>query len=150
MLNPIREWRAADVWAYIWWKGLDYNPLYEEDFERIGCYLCPSCLASEWKEHRAASTPTCIACGRSTWTAGRRRPAAGPDFVTFGFWRWKVLPPKMRKLAEEISLKVPRQRSDRLQLKMVKGLVRLSNWRVLDRRRDRVPVGCRSPGWGRS
>ena len=48
-LNPVRDWCAAEIWGYIWMRKLRYNPLYERDFERIGCYLCASCLASEWR-----------------------------------------------------------------------------------------------------
>ena len=48
-LNPIRAWSAAEVWAYILLHDLEYNPLYDRDFERIGCYLCPACLESEWR-----------------------------------------------------------------------------------------------------
>jgi len=121
VLNPIREWRAAEVWAYIWWKGLEYNPLYEEDFERIGCYLCPSCLASEWKETKRVQPEL-----HKKWTEYLEEWAKGggatADFIKFGFWRWKVLPAKMRLLAEEIRLQVPRERSDRMKLTMVKGL----------------------------
>jgi phosphoadenosine phosphosulfate reductase len=121
ILNPIRGWRAVDVWGYIWWKNLDYNPLYEEDFERIGCYLCPACLASEWK---ATSRIHPELHGHFVEYLDRWSSASGSDhdFVRYGFWRWKVLPPKMRKLAEEVRLKVPRQRSDRLKLKMIRGV----------------------------
>ncbi len=121
VLNPIREWRAADVWAYVWWKGLEYNPLYEEDFERIGCYLCPSCLASEWRQTERIHPDL-----YQMWTEHLNRwakaGAVSPDFVRFGFWRWKVLPAKMRLIAEQIRLEAPKQRADRLRLKMVKGL----------------------------
>lgn len=47
-LNPIRSWCAAEVWGCIFLNNLQYNELYNKDFERIGCYLCPSCLSSEW------------------------------------------------------------------------------------------------------
>ncbi|HVO77569.1 MAG TPA: phosphoadenosine phosphosulfate reductase family protein, partial [Methanomassiliicoccales archaeon] len=121
VLNPIREWRAADVWAYIWWKGLEYNPLYEEDFERIGCYLCPSCLASEWKRTESIH-PDLYRMWTEHLNRWARAGGVSPDFIRFGFWRWKVLPAKMRLLSEQIKLQVPKQRSDRLRLKMVKGL----------------------------
>ena len=121
ILNPIRGWRAAEVWAYIWWKGLDYNPLYEEDFERIGCYLCPACLASEWKGTEAIHPDL-----HRRWSdhLARWSKASGTnqDYVRYGFWRWKVLPPKMQKLAEEIKLNIPEQRGDRLRLSVVKGV----------------------------
>jgi phosphoadenosine phosphosulfate reductase len=120
ILNPIRGWIAAEVWAYIWWKGLDYNPLYEEDYERIGCYLCPACLSSEWRSTARLHPDLHSRWERhlEEWAAGND---AGKDFVRLGFWRWKVLPPKMQLLAEGADLKVPRQRADRLRLKLVKG-----------------------------
>jgi phosphoadenosine phosphosulfate reductase len=121
ILNPIRGWIAAEVWAYIWWKNLDYNPLYEEDYERIGCYLCPACLSSEWR-----STARLHPDLHSRWERHLEQWAegndAGKDFVRYGFWRWKVLPPKMQLLAEGVDLKVPRQRADRLKLRLVKGV----------------------------
>ena len=121
ILNPIRGWRAADVWAYIWWKGLDYNPLYEEDFERIGCYLCPACLSSEWAR-TSSIHPELHARWEEHLLRWARENGAGRDYVRLGFWRWKVLPPKMRLLAEDADLEVPHQRADRLRLSMVKGV----------------------------
>lgn len=121
VLNPIKDWRAADVWGYIWLRGLDFNPLYEQDFERIGCYLCASCLESEWKRISELHPKL-----HSDWQAyldkWSKRVGVGPDFVRYGLWRWKVLPPKMRLLAGEVNLKVPQARSDRLELKMTKGV----------------------------
>ena len=72
ILNPIRGWIAAEVWGYIWWKGLDYNPLYEEDFERIGCYLCPACLASEWRSTASPPSRPALAMGEAPGWIGRR------------------------------------------------------------------------------
>ncbi|MGQ9582758.1 MAG: phosphoadenosine phosphosulfate reductase domain-containing protein [Thermoplasmatota archaeon] len=46
-VEPIRGWTALEVWLYILWRGLPYNPLYDEDLERVGCWLCPSTLESE-------------------------------------------------------------------------------------------------------
>ncbi|HUL39095.1 MAG TPA: phosphoadenosine phosphosulfate reductase family protein [Methanomassiliicoccales archaeon] len=121
ILNPIRGWVAAEVWAYIWWKGLDYNPLYDKDYERIGCYLCPACLSSEWRS-TARLHPDLHARWERHLAEWAEENGAGGDFVRYGFWRWKVLPPKMRKLAEEADLKVPSQRADSLRLRLVKGV----------------------------
>jgi cysteine desulfurase/selenocysteine lyase len=49
-ISPIRNWRALEVFLYLWWQGLRINPLYEEGLERIGCYLCPAMLESEYEE----------------------------------------------------------------------------------------------------
>ena len=121
ILNPIRKWRAVDVWAYIWYRGMDYNPLYDEDYERIGCYLCPSCLESEWR-----TTANLHPDLHGRWDEHLRQWAerSGTDerFIGYGFWRWKVFPPKMRRMAEEMDIPMPHMRFDTLELKWVKGV----------------------------
>lgn len=119
ILNPIRHWRAIDVWGYIWWKNLEYNPLYDEDFERIGCYLCPSCLESEWKNTGIIHPEL-----HDQWNSYLVSWAGkdGGDFIKYGFWRWKALPKKMIKVAEELNVTIPKTRSDDLDLKWVKGV----------------------------
>lgn len=121
ILNPIRDWTAADVWGYIWLRALPFNPLYEEDLERIGCYLCASCLGSEWKE--TARIQPQLHAKWEDWLKGWAKSSGSTeDLVRYGFWRWKVMPPKMRQLAEEIGLQVPRQRADSMDLKILKGV----------------------------
>jgi phosphoadenosine phosphosulfate reductase len=121
ILNPIRDWTAAEVWGYIWLRGLAYNPLYEEDMERIGCYLCASCLGSEWRE--TARLHPQLHARWEEWLKGWAGASGGSEeMVRYGFWRWKVMPPKMRQLAEEVGLKVPRQRADTMDLRMTKGV----------------------------
>jgi len=121
VLNPIKDWRAAEVWAYIWWRDLPYNPLYDQDLERIGCYLCPSCLASEWRRTREIH-PELYAKWDRLLREWAEEVGAGPEFIDLGFWRWKVLPPKMERLAREIDLRVPALRADRIELDVVKGV----------------------------
>jgi phosphoadenosine phosphosulfate reductase len=121
ILNPIREWTAAEVWGYIWLRGLMYNPLYEEDLERIGCYLCASCLGSEWRE--TARLQPQLHAKWEEWLKGwAKSSGSSEDMVRYGFWRWKVMPPKMRQLAEEVGLQMPRQRADSMDLRMTKGV----------------------------
>jgi phosphoadenosine phosphosulfate reductase len=38
---PILNWTALDVWLYILWKKLPYNPVYKYGYDRIGCWVCP-------------------------------------------------------------------------------------------------------------
>ncbi|MCL2607793.1 MAG: phosphoadenosine phosphosulfate reductase family protein [Methanomassiliicoccaceae archaeon] len=119
-LNPIRNWTSSDVWGYIWWKRLPYNRLYENDMERIGCYLCPSSLSSEWNITEKTHPDM---YGR--WNDHLKEYAEHhllPDkFVDLGFWRWKVLPPKMIKLAEDIDLKISAKNSGKAEMRMLKG-----------------------------
>ena len=48
-VSPIRNWRALEVFLYLWWQKVPINPLYERGIERIGCYLCPAMLESEYE-----------------------------------------------------------------------------------------------------
>ncbi len=119
-LNPIRDWTAAEVWGYIWMRGFEYNPLYDMDFERIGCYLCASCPSGEWS-NVARTHPGLY----EDWDRYLREHAAAqglpPEYVDMGFWRWKVLPPKMVRLAEGLDLRLEPARGRSMELRMTKG-----------------------------
>jgi phosphoadenosine phosphosulfate reductase len=119
-LNPVRAWSAAEVWGYIWMRGLDYNPLYDRDFERIGCYLCASCLASEWKNTERIHPEM-----YSGWDGYLRRHAEAkglpPEYADMGFWRWKVLPPKMVQIAKELDLDLKPKKGTGPAVKMMRG-----------------------------
>jgi phosphoadenosine phosphosulfate reductase len=119
-LNPVRTWSAAEIWGYIWMRKLRYNPLYEMDFERIGCYLCASCLSSEWRNTKRIHPDM-----YSEWEGYLHADAEGKglpkEYVDMGFWRWKVLPPKMIQLAEGLDLRMEPTKSKKLSIKMLKG-----------------------------
>lgn len=121
IVNPIREWTALDVWLHIVWRGLRYNTLYDEDIERVGCWMCPSALASESAEMARISPDLAKAWGARL--RGWAEEAGLPDeYVSHGFWRWKRLPPKMRELSERLGLEIAPRRSDSVDLKVVKGV----------------------------
>lgn len=41
IVNPIAYWTEAEVWDYIHENGIEYNPLYDKGFSRVGCIGCP-------------------------------------------------------------------------------------------------------------
>lgn len=43
---PILSWREADVWFYILFNKIDYNPNYELGHTRVGCMFCPNASPS--------------------------------------------------------------------------------------------------------
>ncbi len=104
-ISPIRNWRALEVFLYLWWQGLPINPLYEKGLERIGCFLCPAMLESEYEELR-----TIQPAYAERWTAFLESWAAKkgyPDaFSSWGLWRWHALPPKMRELCRSHGIAV--------------------------------------------
>ncbi len=119
-LNPIRSWRAADVWAYILYSGLEYNPLYDKDFERIGCYLCPSCLSSEWR-NTGRIHPGLYSRWEDYLKDYARRSGLSDEYVRMGFWRWKVLPPKMVQLAGDMNVKAVPESGSGPSMDVLKG-----------------------------
>lgn len=120
VLNPIRAWNAAEVWAYIWSQGEDYNPLYERDYSRIGCYLCPSSLGSDW-ERTAELHPELHRGWDRHLRSYANEKGLPPEYVDHGFWRWKAHPPKMLRLAEGLDLKLTPHDAESVSLRMLKG-----------------------------
>lgn len=41
IVNPIAYWTEQEVWNYIHENGIEYNPLYDKGFSRVGCIGCP-------------------------------------------------------------------------------------------------------------
>jgi cysteine desulfurase/selenocysteine lyase len=102
-ISPIRNWRALEVYLYLRWQHIPYNPLYDRGLERIGCYVCPSMLESEYDELRRMHPDFA-----ARWDAflGRWAGEKGfpPEYVSWGLWRWKDLPPKMQELCRNHQL----------------------------------------------
>ena len=119
-LNPVRTWSAAEIWGYIWMRGLRYNPLYDRDFERIGCYLCASCLGSEWRNTERIHPEM-----YSQWEGHLHDHAESKglpkEYVDIGFWRWKLLPPKMVQIANEMGLDLRPKKGSGPSVRMLKG-----------------------------
>lgn len=45
--NPIFAWTDSEVWEYIRKRGIDYNPLYDRGYFRVGCIGCPMARYNE-------------------------------------------------------------------------------------------------------
>ncbi|MDD1761916.1 MAG: phosphoadenosine phosphosulfate reductase family protein [Methanothrix sp.] len=121
-LAPIRDWRALEVMLYIRWNKIEPNPLYEQDFERIGCWLCPAALQSEFAGIKVTHPQL-----YDRWTTFLREWAEESRldrrYVDWGFWRWKRHPPKIIELASEhgINLATPAAGKDDVALQAVRG-----------------------------
>lgn len=50
--QPILDWLNDDVWQFIDEHGIEYNPLYDEGWKRIGCVGCPMAGAARADEFR--------------------------------------------------------------------------------------------------
>ena len=104
-VSPIRNWRALEVFLYLWWQKAEINPLYDKGLERIGCYLCPAMLESEYEELRIIHPEYAKRWDAflETWADKKGFPES---FWSWGLWRWRALPPKMRELCKSKGINV--------------------------------------------
>ncbi|NJD77943.1 MAG: 4Fe-4S dicluster domain-containing protein [Candidatus Methanoperedens sp.] len=100
---PIRNWRAIEVWLYIYYRKLEYNPLYDFGFERVGCWLCPAELSAEYYRFKELH-PELFKRWNEYLLKWAGEHELGDKFIEHGFWRWKHLPPKMVRLAEDLGI----------------------------------------------
>ncbi|WP_269849950.1 phosphoadenosine phosphosulfate reductase domain-containing protein [Methanosarcina horonobensis] len=119
---PIRDWRALEVWLYIHWRGLSYNPLYDLGFERVGCWLCPSALAAEYVRVKELH-PEMHARWNAFLLEWAKTRGLSEKFIEHGFWRWKELPPKMLRLAGELGISVlAKEKAEDFEIEVVSGI----------------------------
>lgn len=55
-VNPIIDWRNSDIWDYIRSEKIQYNPLYDQGYYRVGCIGCP--MAGNGRRKEFADYPT--------------------------------------------------------------------------------------------
>jgi len=99
-VSPIRNWRALEVFLYLWWRKAPINPLYEKGLERIGCYLCPAALESEYEGLRKMH-PELTERWDGFLTRWAKKTGMPDAYHQWGLWRWRALPPKMRELCRD-------------------------------------------------
>ncbi len=93
IIYPILDWLALDVWLFIHFKGLPYNPLYDMGYERIGCFMCPSMLNAEF--HNLRRTHPHLF---KKWYEFLEYQGFTGEEIMDGLWRWKNIPGKMKEL----------------------------------------------------
>lgn len=104
--SPIRSWRAFEVFLYLKWREIPYNPLYDMGIERIGCWLCPAMLEAEYEILRDQH-PDLASRWDGFLDSWAESHGLSPEYMRCGMWRWKSPPPKMRELAREMGIVLP-------------------------------------------
>ena len=99
-VSPIQNWTALMIWMYIKWRKLPYNKLYEEGYERIGCWVCPSTDMAQFQLLRKKYKKLYekLKKGVKEWSRRRNLPKSYWDY---GLWRFKKIP---KKIANVLSL----------------------------------------------
>ncbi len=103
--TPIQNWTALHVWLYLFWKKAKYNPLYEEGFDRIGCWLCPSASMADFLRLKEIH-PELNDMLEKYLLEYASLNGLPEQWVTYGFWRWQALPKSIRMLAEKMGIDV--------------------------------------------
>ncbi|WP_406670599.1 phosphoadenosine phosphosulfate reductase family protein [Methanolobus sp. ZRKC4] len=97
---PIQNWTAMHVWLYIFKHKLLYNPMYENGFDRIGCWLCPSCSVADLIRLKETH-PEMEKRLNDYLLSYAERMGLSDEWVKHGFWRWKKLPPQLQEIAKK-------------------------------------------------
>ncbi len=120
-ISPIQNWTAFVIWLYIYWQNLPYNPLYNEGYERIGCWTCPSSNMSQMKILKKNHTKLYekLHSALIQWQSTRDLPE---EYLTLGLWRFKQIPKKILNIVSlpDVSEKVS-QATDLSSLQVVQS-----------------------------
>ncbi len=98
--SPIQEWTALHVWMYLFKKDADYNPLYEEGFERIGCWVCPASDLSELEYIK--ENLDIYSKFETVLEEYREKNDLSEAWIELGLWRWIEVPVDIKKILSDI------------------------------------------------
>jgi len=116
---PINNWSAFEVFLYIKSHNLTdlLNPLYNQGYIRIGCWLCPASSLADLSMLEN-SHPSLFMQLYSRLSKIKSSQDFPRQFLTWGLWRWKNLPLKVIDLLKQknITYKPKEISSDNQQL----------------------------------
>jgi phosphoadenosine phosphosulfate reductase len=98
--SPIQNWTALHVWLYLFDKKAPYNPLYEQGFDRIGCWLCPSSSMSDLLRIKHTH-PHMWNRFEQKLKAYAEKNGYGEEWIDYGLWRWQNPPKVLRELGSD-------------------------------------------------
>jgi len=97
--SPIQEWTALHVWLYLFRKDAEWNPWYEDGFERIGCWVCPASdlaeldkLKENFDEYKRFEEVL------KEYAEKNKLP---DEWIELGLWRWKDIPDDLLDILDE-------------------------------------------------
>jgi len=103
--SPIQKWTAMHVWLYLMSKGVEANPLYEEGFERIGCFMCPATDLAELRLARKLGKQ--YARWQEFLESYAKESGKGESWLEYDLWRWKRIPKSVTDELAQAGLESP-------------------------------------------
>ena len=110
--SPIQNWNGLEVWLYIFSQQAPFNPLYNLGYHRMGCYLCPAASLAELKQI-STTHPGLYQRWRTQMESWAKEFGFPEEWIDFGFWRWKHLPPGQMELVRNLGLAMKSDRPSR-------------------------------------
>ncbi|RLG70747.1 MAG: phosphoadenosine phosphosulfate reductase, partial [Methanobacteriota archaeon] len=110
--SPIHNWSAFEIWLYIFRENVSYNPLYNQGFHRLGCWLCPASDLSEM-ENTGRTHPEMWRGWLDHLHSYAKKIGVPTKWVDHGFWRWKNPPDGVKTLAKQIGIQIPEKHVER-------------------------------------
>jgi len=102
--SPLYEWTALEVELYIHHRGLPLNKLYEEGFERVGCYICPTLRCSEIEIIKNVH-PDLWNSWYEKLKRFRRKINASDVWLRYDLWRWRFeLPGDLKNYLKRVGV----------------------------------------------
>jgi len=100
--SPINNWSAFEVFLYIKSHNLIdlLNPLYNQGYIRIGCWLCPASSLADLSMLEN-SHPSLFKQLNDRLLKIKASQDFPKQFLTWGLWRWKNLPLKAVNLLKQ-------------------------------------------------
>jgi len=99
---PINNWSAFEVFLYIKSHNLTdlQNPLYNQGYIRIGCWLCPASSLADLNMLEN-SHPSLFMQLNDRLSKIKSTQDFPKQYLTWGLWRWKKLPLKVIDLLKQ-------------------------------------------------
>ena len=122
--NPIQNWNALEVWLYTFLKNEDFNPLYNQGYHRMGCYLCPASPLAELESLRQTH-PEFHKRWEQKMSEWAKKYGFPDEWYELGFWRWKTLPQGQMDLVNKLGLDISTTRQspgEKIELNVTKGV----------------------------
>ena len=92
---PIAHWTHEDTWTFIEHQQLPYCSLYDANYRRTGCILCPMAGAKLKKLHLEKYPTICEQIRKHAaayWNRRKRQGATSKSYTRFqsadDYWRW--------------------------------------------------------------
>ncbi|MEM1695860.1 MAG: phosphoadenosine phosphosulfate reductase family protein [Desulfurococcaceae archaeon] len=85
--TPIQYWSQLSTWIYIFKYNLPFNKLYTYGFDRLGCFMCPSCALAEFEETKKLY-PDLWGRWEHVLRTWKNRMTMPEEWIKLGLWRW--------------------------------------------------------------